>query len=131
LKGSGWIVGNSEVEIVLSKSQDVGDRMGDIVVVTMSEFGRTAKENGNRGTDHGHANCMFVMGGDVKGGRVYGTWPGLSEHQLNEGRDLALTTDFRSVLGEVLAKHIGVPDLRPVFPGFENDRSKFPGLIKT
>jgi uncharacterized protein (DUF1501 family) len=67
--------------------------MGEIVVVTMSEFGRTAKENGNRGTDHGHANCMFVMGGDVKGGRVYGTWPGLAEHQLNEGRDLALTTD--------------------------------------
>ena len=100
-------------------------------VVTMSEFGRTAKENGNRGTDHGHANCMFVMGGDVKGGRVYGTWPGLAEHQLNEGRDLALTTDFRSVVGEVLAKHIGVPDLNAVFPSFDNDRSKFPGLVKT
>jgi uncharacterized protein (DUF1501 family) len=109
--------------------QDMGDRMGDIVVVTMSEFGRTAKENGNRGTDHGHANCMFVMGGDVKGGRVYGAWPGLAEHQLNEGRDLALTTDFRSVLGEVLAKHIGVPDLSPVFPGFDNDPRKFSGLI--
>src|ERR1700680_1822333 len=79
--------------------QDMGDRMGEIVVVTMSEFGRTAKENGNRGTDHGHANCMFVMGGDVKGGRVYGKWPGLNDHQLNEGPDLALTTDFRSVVG--------------------------------
>src|SRR6267142_2822641 len=67
--------------------QDMGDRMGDVVVVTMSEFGRTARENGNRGTDHGHANCMFVMGGDVKGGRVYGKWPGLNDHQLNEGRD--------------------------------------------
>ena len=110
--------------------QDMGDRMQDIVVVTMSEFGRTAKENGNRGTDHGHANCMFVMGGDVKGGRVYGAWPGLADHQLNEGRDLALTTDFRLVLGEVLSKHNGVLDLSAVFPGFENNPRKFAGLIK-
>ena len=111
--------------------QDMGDRMQDIVFVTMSEFGRTARENGNRGTDHGHANCMFVMGGDVKGGHVYGKWPGLEDHQLNEGRDLALTTDFRSVVGEVLTKHIGVKDLAPVFPGFDNSPHKFPGLIKT
>jgi uncharacterized protein (DUF1501 family) len=110
--------------------QDLGDRMQDIVFVTMSEFGRTAKENGNRGTDHGHANCMFVMGGDVKGGRVYGKWPGLDDHQLNEGRDLALTTDFRSVIGEILTKHIGVADLKPVFPGFDNNPHRFPGLIK-
>jgi uncharacterized protein (DUF1501 family) len=110
--------------------QDMGDRMQDIVVVTMSEFGRTAKENGNRGTDHGHANCMFVMGGDVKGGRVYGKWPGLEDHQLNEGRDLALTTDFRSVVSEVLTKHLGVADLKAVFPGFDADPRKFPGLIK-
>jgi uncharacterized protein (DUF1501 family) len=110
--------------------QDLGDRMADIVVVTMSEFGRTAKENGNRGTDHGHANCMFVMGGDVKGGQVYGKWPGLEEHQLNEGRDLALTTDFRSVVGEVLTRHVGVKDLVPVFPGFDNHPRKFPGLIR-
>lgn len=110
--------------------QDMGDRMQDIVFVTMSEFGRTAHENGNRGTDHGHANCMFVMGGDVKGGHVYGKWPGLDDHQLNEGRDLALTTDFRSVVGEVLTKHIGVKDLAPVFPGFDNDPRKFPGLIR-
>ncbi len=111
--------------------RDMGDRMGDIVVVTMSEFGRTAKENGNRGTDHGHANCMFVMGGDVKGGRVYGKWPGLEEHQLNEGRDLALTTDFRSVIGEILFKHLGVKDLAPVFPGFENNPHKFAGLVRS
>ena len=111
--------------------QDMGDRMADIVVVTMSEFGRTAKENGNRGTDHGHANCMFVMGGDVKGGRVYGKWPGLEEHQVNEGRDLALTTDFRSVVGEILTKRLGVKDLAPVFPGFDNNSHKFPGLIRT
>jgi uncharacterized protein (DUF1501 family) len=109
--------------------QDMGDRMGNVVVVTMSEFGRTAKENGNRGTDHGHANCMFVMGGDVKGGHVYGKWPGLEEHQLNEGRDLALTTDFRSVVGEILVKHLGVKDLAPVFPGF-GDTRKFPGLVR-
>jgi len=101
-----------------------------VVVVTMSEFGRTARENGNRGTDHGHANCMFVMGGDVKGGRVYGKWPGLNDHQLNEGRDLALTTDFRSVVGEILTKHLTVKDLTPVFPGFGNP-SQFPGLLRS
>jgi uncharacterized protein (DUF1501 family) len=110
--------------------QDLGDRMENIVIVTMSEFGRTAKENGNRGTDHGHANCMFVMGGDVKGGHVYGQWPGLEDHQLNEGRDLALTTDFRSVVGEILTKHIGVKDLNAVFPNFNNESRKFPGLIR-
>jgi uncharacterized protein (DUF1501 family) len=110
--------------------QDMGDRMGEIVVVTMSEFGRTAKENGNRGTDHGHANCMFVMGGGVKGGRVYGKWPGLNDHQLNEGRDLALTTDFRTVVGEILNQHLGVKDLAPVFPGFENNPRKFVGLVQ-
>ncbi len=110
--------------------QDMGDRMADVVVVTMSEFGRTAKENGNRGTDHGHANCMFVMGGDVKGGRVYGKWPGLDDHQLNDGRDLALTTDFRTVVGEILTKHLGVKDLGPVFPGFDNNSRKFVGLLR-
>ena len=111
-------------------SQDMGDRMEDIVVVTMSEFGRTAHENGNRGTDHGHANCMFVMGGAVKGGKVYGQWPGLGPEQLNEGRDLRLTTDFRSVLGEVISGHLGTADLGAVFPGFENDPRKFPRLLK-
>jgi uncharacterized protein (DUF1501 family) len=111
--------------------QDMGDRMENIVVVTMSEFGRTARENGNRGTDHGHANCMFVMGGPVKGGHVYGNWPGLDGHQLYEGRDLALTTDFRSVLGEILTKHVAVQNLKSVFPGFDNNPSKFPGMIKT
>ena len=111
--------------------QDMGDRMADIVVVTMSEFGRTAKENGNRGTDHGHANCMFAMGGEVRGGRVYGTWPGLADHQLNEGRDLALTTDFRTVVGEILTKHLRVNDLRPVFPGFDNSPKRFLGLVRS
>jgi uncharacterized protein (DUF1501 family) len=111
--------------------QDLGDRMENIVFVSMSEFGRTARENGNRGTDHGHANCMFVMGGGVRGGEVYGKWPGLNDHQLNDGRDLALTTDFRSVLGEILTKHSGVADLKPVFPGFENNPRKFPGLVRS
>ena len=110
--------------------QDMGDRMQNLVFVTMSEFGRTARENGNRGTDHGHANCMFVMGGDVRGGQVYGRWPGLNDHQLNEGRDLALSMDFRSVLGEILTKHMGVADLKPVFPGFDNNPSRFPGLTR-
>jgi uncharacterized protein (DUF1501 family) len=111
--------------------QDMGDRMQNVVVVTMSEFGRTAKENGNRGTDHGHANCMFVMGGDVRGGRVYGRWPGLADHQLNEGRDLALTTDFRSVMSEILVRHNGVTNLSTVFPNFDTTPRTFPNLIKT
>ena len=98
--------------------QDMGDRMADVAVVTMSEFGRTAHENGNRGTDHGHANCMFVMGGGVRGGRVYGRWPGLEKEQLYEGRDLALTTDFRDVLGELVSLHLGNPTLNSVFPGY-------------
>ena len=106
--------------------QDMGDRMQDVVVVTMSEFGRTAQENGNRGTDHGHANSMFVMGGAVKGGKVYGKWPGLERDQLYEGRDLALTTDFRGVLGELVARHTGTPMGNGVFPGYE---PKFLGLV--
>ena len=73
--------------------------MDDVVILTMSEFGRTARENGNRGTDHGHANAMFVVGNGVRGGKVYGQWPGLKGDQLYEGRDLALTTDFRDVFG--------------------------------
>ena len=98
---------------------DLGDLGEDTVVVTMSEFGRTARENGNRGTDHGHANVMFVLGGPVRGGKVYGRWPGLDQSQLYEGRDLALTTDFRLVLGEVVSRYLGNKDLKTVFPGFE------------
>ncbi|HLK50340.1 MAG TPA: DUF1501 domain-containing protein [Bryobacteraceae bacterium] len=105
---------------------DMGDRMDDVVLVTMSEFGRTAHENGNRGTDHGHANCMFVMGRPVRGGKLYGRWPGLERPQLYENRDLALTTDFRDVLGELVARHLGNPSLRDVFPGYE---PKFMGLV--
>ncbi|MFY9753959.1 MAG: DUF1501 domain-containing protein [Candidatus Acidiferrales bacterium] len=110
--------------------QDMGDGMQDVVFVSMSEFGRTAHENGNRGTDHGHANCMFVMGGDVKGGHVYTRWPGLSDGQLHDGRDLAVTTDYRSVLGEVLMKHLGERDTQAIFPGFANDPRQFLGVVK-
>jgi uncharacterized protein (DUF1501 family) len=104
---------------------DLGDLADDTVVVTMSEFGRTARENGNRGTDHGHANVMFVMGGPVKGGKVYGQWPGLDQSQLYEGRDLALTTDFRRVVGEAVASHLGNGTLTQVFPDFDNQSGKF------
>ncbi len=96
----------------------MGDRMADITVATMSEFGRTVKENGNRGTDHGHANVMFVLGGGVRGGRVYGDWPGLEREQLYEGRDLNVTTDFRTVLSELVTKQMGNRDIGTVFPGF-------------
>jgi uncharacterized protein (DUF1501 family) len=111
--------------------QDMGDRMGDVVFVSMSEFGRTAHENGNRGTDHGHANCMFLMGGDIKGGKVYTRWPGMNDGQLYEGRDLAVTTDYRSVLGEIMTKHLGGRDLSSVFPGFANDPRQFLGVLKS
>ena len=105
--------------------QDMGDRMADVALVTMSEFGRTARENGNRGTDHGHANCMFAMGGGIHGGKVYGRWPGLQPEQLYESRDLALTTDFRDVLGELVVRHLGNPSLTDVFPSYT---PKFLGL---
>jgi uncharacterized protein (DUF1501 family) len=104
---------------------DLGDLGEDTIVVTMSEFGRTARENGNRGTDHGHANVMFLLGGPVKGGRVYGRWPGLDQSQLYEGRDLAMTTDFRQVIGEAVVQHMGNGNLKEVFPGFENAPGKF------
>jgi len=104
---------------------DLGDLAEDTVVVTMSEFGRTARENGNRGTGHGHANVMFVLGGPVKGGKVYGRWPGLDQSQLYEGRDLALTTDFRQVVGEAVARHMGNRNLNAVFPGYDNQPGKF------
>ncbi|MGH9449702.1 MAG: DUF1501 domain-containing protein [Terriglobia bacterium] len=109
--------------------QDMGDRMADVVVLTMSEFGRTARENGNRGTDHGHANVMLVMGGPVKGGKIYGKWPGLKRHELNEDRDLALTTDFRDVFAEVVTLHLGTASPRSIFPGFEVAPSRFCGFI--
>ncbi len=100
-------------------ARDLGDRMSDIVILTMSEFGRAVAENGNRGTDHGHGNAMMIIGGqNVRGGKVYGRWPGLAREQRYEGRDLAVTTDFRSVFAEVVRGHLGVTDTRTIFPGF-------------
>ncbi len=98
--------------------QDLGDRLEDVAVVTLSEFGRTARENGNRGTDHGHANVMFAFGGAVQGGRIHGEWPGLTPEKLHERRDLAVTTDFRTVLSQLVTGHLGHRDVAGVFPGF-------------
>jgi len=107
---------------------DLGDRMAETVVVTMSEFGRAVAENGNRGTDHGHGNAMMVIGGNVRGG-VHGKWPGLGDAHRFEGRDLAVTTDFRDVFTEIVAAHMGVSreGLSLIFPGF-NAASR-PGVI--
>jgi uncharacterized protein (DUF1501 family) len=109
--------------------QDLGDRMEDVTIVTMSEFGRTVEENGTGGTDHGHGSLMMVMGGAVQGGKIYGEWPGLEKEQLFEGRDLAVTTDFRTVLSELLRGHLGRTDLSSVFPGFKPGPSL--GLLRS
>jgi uncharacterized protein (DUF1501 family) len=106
---------------------DLGQRMDDVVILTMSEFGRTVRENGNRGTDHGHANAMFVIGNSVRGGKIYGDWPGLKNSQLYEGRDLMLTTDFRDVFGELASRHLGTPSLTKIFPGYA--ATKFRGVL--
>ncbi len=108
---------------------DMGKRMDDVMVLTMSEFGRTAKENGSRGTDHGHANTMFVLGNNVKGGKVYGDFKGLKSDELNEGRDLALTTDFRDVFAEAAFKHMGTKDFAKIFPNYTATKEKFRGYL--
>ena len=109
---------------------DLGSRMKDVLLLTMSEFGRTARENGNRGTDHGHANAIFALGGNVKGGKVYGEWPGLDTGQLFEARDLALTTDFRDVFAEDLARHMQADNIRPVFPNYAPTPKNFRGFVE-
>src|SRR5207237_684705 len=108
---------------------DLGERMADTVVLTMSEFGRAVSENGNRGTDHGHGNAMMVIGGGVRGGRVYGRWPGLAPEHRYDARDLAVTTDFRDVFAEIVVRHLGISDASPVFPAYTVSDSKFPGLF--
>ena len=111
-------------------ARDLGDGMRNVVVLTMSEFGRTIRENGNSGTDHGHATAMLVMGGPVNGGHVLGRWPGLDIDTRFEGRDVAVTTDFRDLFGEILARHLGATDLAPVFPGYAPAADRFPGAIR-
>jgi uncharacterized protein (DUF1501 family) len=108
---------------------DLGDRMADVTIMTMSEFGRTVRQNGSGGTDHGHAGALFVVGGAVKGRKVHGRWPGLEPEQLHEGRDLALTTDFRSVFSEVAARSLGATSLDAVFPGFDVRPESWLGVL--
>jgi len=117
-------------EALAAFTRDVGERMRDVVVLTMSEFGRTVRENGSSGTDHGHATAMLVLGGPVNGGRVLGKWPGLDPAQRFEGRDVAVTTDFRDLFAELLARHLGARDLSAVFPGFVANCERFPGAIR-
>jgi uncharacterized protein (DUF1501 family) len=116
---------------IAALARDLGPaRMDDVCILTMSEFGRTVRQNGTGGTDHGHANAMFVVGGSaVRGGRVYGDWPGLRPEQLHEGRDLALTTDFRDVFAEVATKHLGQVNTQAVFPGHVSSPAKFRGVL--
>lgn len=95
---------------------DIGDLWGRTTIVTMSEFGRRVEENSTGGTDHGHGNVMLVAGGNVAGGRVHGRWPGLAASALHDG-DLAVTTDYRDVIGEILSKRLATPKLASVFPG--------------
>ncbi|HSC27149.1 MAG TPA: DUF1501 domain-containing protein [Vicinamibacterales bacterium] len=103
---------------IAALARDLGDRMADTVILTMSEFGRAVAENGNRGTDHGHGNAMMLVGGGIQGGRIYGRWPGLDRGQRFEGRDLAITTDFRTVFAETARDHLGLIDTARVFPSF-------------
>jgi uncharacterized protein (DUF1501 family) len=110
---------------------DMGADAENVTLVTMSEFGRTARQNGTGGTDHGHANVIFVLGGQVKGGKVYGRWPGLADEQLNEGRDLTVTTDFRRVLGEAAYKTLGSRNMELVFPGARIYPSEFLNFTQT
>ena len=116
-------------QAIASFARDLGSRMADVTLVTMSEFGRTVRENGNRGTDHGHANVMLLLGGGVKGGKVHGRWPGLDSSHLYENRDLAVTTDFRDVFAEILEKRMGIGNLKPVFPGYDLGERKRLGII--
>ncbi len=116
-------------QAIAAFATDLGKRMDDVVILTMSEFGRTVRENGSRGTDHGHANSMLVLGNSVKGGKIYGDWKGLANENLYEGRDLAVTTDFRDVLGEVALKHLGNKNLDKIFPNYQATATKFRGFM--
>lgn len=110
---------------------DLGDRMADVVIVTMSEFGRAVRQNGNRGTDHGHGTCFLTLGGPIKGGKVYGDWPTLAPDKLFQERDLAVTTDFRDVFGEIGARHFNVPmaAMPKLFPNYAVDAQRFRNIL--
>jgi uncharacterized protein (DUF1501 family) len=99
--------------------RDLGYHRDHVSVVVMSEFGRRLKANEAGGTDHGHGNVMFALGANVKGGKMYGDWPGLANDALDEGADLAITTDYRTVLSELVASHLKFADTKTIFPGFE------------
>jgi uncharacterized protein (DUF1501 family) len=114
---------------IAALTTDLGKRMDDVVILTMSEFGRTARQNGSNGTDHGHGNAMFLIGNSVKGGKVYGDWKGLKPDQLNEGRDLAVTTDFRDVFGEISYRHLGNKNLGKIFPNYPASAKNFKGFL--
>jgi len=105
--------------------RELGSLDADTVIIVMSEFGRTLRENGNRGTDHGHGNVMWILGGGIRGGKVYGEWPGLAESQLFAGRDLAVTTDFRDAIASILGQHLQLNGrhLARVFPNYNFKRS--------
>jgi uncharacterized protein (DUF1501 family) len=111
----------------------LGDQWNDTIVVVISEFGRTVKENGDGGTDHGHGNVIWLAGGQVRGGHVYGDWPGLATAQLFEGRDLAVTTDYRHVLASVVERHLRLPGraLDQIFPGLPPARSDLGQIVAT
>jgi uncharacterized protein (DUF1501 family) len=108
---------------------DLGNHLERLIILIMTEFGRTAKQNGSGGTDHGHGTAMFAIGEKINGGRVYGQWPGLAQKDLYEGRDLAVTTDYRQLFGEVLENHMGCTDIPTVFPGYDYDKSLPLGLF--
>ena len=129
--GQGQLAGRLDdfAKSIAALVTDLGEQMSDTVVLTMSEFGRAVNENGNRGTDHGHGNAMLVIGGGVQGGKVYGHWPGLTVGQRYDGRDLAVTTDFRDVFGEIVVRHMGVTNPAAIFPGHAVAAAKFPGLF--
>lgn len=105
-------------------AQELGSVYSDTAIVVLSEFGRTVKENGNGGTDHGHGNVMWVLGGSIRGGKVYGQWPGLAESQLYKNRDLAITTDFRDAIASLLEQHMQLnrSQVNQVFPNYAANR---------
>ncbi|NUU00913.1 DUF1501 domain-containing protein [Herbaspirillum robiniae] len=112
-------------------ARELGPAFNDTVIVAVSEFGRTFRENGNGGTDHGHGNAMWLMGGNLRGGKIYGQWPGLNQVALNEGRDLAITTDFRAVMSCVAERHMRIRDqeLEKIFPQFAGGMRGVPDLF--